>query len=121
VLIAATFLALLVTGGKAVPAGEPLFRAYLLLVAYLYFALAWVRTGQTLGLKAWRLRVERRDGARLTWGDTLRRFLAGGLALLPLGLGLLWVLVDRERLAWHDRLSATRVVRLPPPSTRRRR
>jgi uncharacterized RDD family membrane protein YckC len=33
--------------------------------------------------------------------------------LLCLGLGFLWVLYDRDKLAWHDRLSGTRLVRLP--------
>lgn len=120
VLFVATFLVLPLTGGEAVPAGSPGFRSYLFLVAFLYFAVPWTRSGQTLGLKAWRLRVERRDGGRLTPRDALWRFLAGALALLPLGLGLLWVLVDRDRLAWHDRLSGTRVVRVVAPAGPRR-
>jgi uncharacterized RDD family membrane protein YckC len=115
VLFGATFLVLPLTGGEAIRGGDPVFRAYLLAVAYLYFALPWVRSGQTLGLKAWRLRVERRDGARITWSGALARFLAAAPSLAPLGLGLLWVLVDREGLAWHDRLSGTRVVRVPEP------
>jgi uncharacterized RDD family membrane protein YckC len=120
VLFVATFLVLPLTGGEAVPAGSPGFRSYLFLVAFLYFALPWTRSGQTLGLKAWRLRVERQDGGRLTPWDALWRFLAGALALLPLGVGLLWVLVDRDRLAWHDRLSGTRVVRVFEPAGPRR-
>jgi hypothetical protein len=27
--------------------------------------------------------------------------------LLPLGLGIAWVLLDDDRLSWHDRLSQT--------------
>ena len=102
-----------ITGGEAVRPGNPFFRTYLLFVAFLYLAVPWVRTGQTLGLKAWRLRVERREGGPLTWWHALLRFLAALPSILPGGIGLLWVLVDREGLAWHDRLSGTRVVRLP--------
>jgi uncharacterized RDD family membrane protein YckC len=34
-----------------------------------------------------------------------RRLLAQILAVCPLGLGLLWVLLDDDRLGWHDRIS----------------
>jgi len=111
VLFLATLLALPLTGGEAVRAGNPLFRTYLLLVAFFYFAVPWVRTGQTLGLKSWRLRVERLDGGPLTWWHALLRFLAAIPSLLLLGLGLLWMLVDRDRLTVYDRWSGTRVVR----------
>ena len=32
--------------------------------------------------------------------------------LNALGLGYLWVMIDRERLSWHDRISRTRLVML---------
>jgi hypothetical protein len=31
------------------------------------------------------------------------------LSWSALGLGYWWILVDEEKLAWHDRLSATRL------------
>jgi len=40
--------------------------------------------------------------------------LSDSSVLLPAGLGWWWMLVDRERLAWHDRLSGTRIVLVPP-------
>jgi uncharacterized RDD family membrane protein YckC len=64
-------------------------------------------------MASWRLRVEREDGALLTWGDTVKRLAAALLSWLPLGLGYFWILFDREGRAWHDRLSRTRVVVLP--------
>ncbi|HEV2463286.1 MAG TPA: RDD family protein [Acidobacteriaceae bacterium] len=36
-----------------------------------------------------------------------RRVGACCLAALPLGLGLLWALLDEERLGWHDRMTRT--------------
>ena len=51
------------------------------------------------------------------WSNTLvtGRHMVIGLAIsllvaLALGLGYLWVLFDPGRLAWHDRLSGTRLV-----------
>jgi uncharacterized RDD family membrane protein YckC len=117
----ATALFLPLTGGEAVGsernlALDLLYRSVLLALVVGFFGLFWTRSGQTLGMASWRLRVEREDGARLGWGDTLRRLGWALVSLLPLGLGFLWVLFDPERRAWHDRLSRTRVVVLPKGS-----
>ncbi len=81
------------------------------IIPLLFFTGFWWRGGQTLGMRAWRLRVVRRDGSPLSWGDALKRHLAALLSCLTLGLGFLWILVDPDRLAWHDRLSATKLIR----------
>ncbi len=78
----------------------------LLAVAYL-FVWSWQRKGQTLGMRAWRLRVQRTDGreldARQAWLRVAVSF--GGLAMLS----LLW---DDERAALNDRISGSEVVML---------
>jgi uncharacterized RDD family membrane protein YckC len=121
VLMIATSLFLPLTGGEAITsaAGWPLEWAYRTVLAglvVLFYGSFWTRSGQTLGLKSWRLRLERDDGARLTWADTLRRLAAATLSLLPAGLGWLWIVVDPDKRAWHDRLSRTRVVVVPKGS-----
>jgi uncharacterized RDD family membrane protein YckC len=98
------------TGGEAIRPGQPAYRILLCLVGFVFFAGFWVHGGQTLGMRAWRLRVVRADGGRLRWRDALARFAAALLSWLVCGLGFLWVLVDRDGLAWHDRLSGTRLV-----------
>jgi len=117
-LMAATALLLLLTGGEAIdprihPALEFIYRLVLVALVVGFFGVSWTRSGQTLGMATWRLRVEREDGRSLTWGDTLRRLGWALVSLLPAGLGFGWVLVDPERRAWHDRLSRTRVVVVP--------
>ena len=74
-----------------------------------FFAYFWTHGGQTLGMRAWRLRLLRADGARLTCSDAALRWLTAWISALPAGLGYLWALVDREGLMWHDRWSGTRV------------
>jgi uncharacterized RDD family membrane protein YckC len=93
----------------AAPPGDWLFRAYLLMVSALFFCGFW-RRGETLGMRAWKLRVVAADGRAPGWNRALLRFAAALLSWAALGMGFLWVLVDRERLAWHDRLSGTRLV-----------
>ena len=107
VLFAATVPAVIVTGGEAVGPNHPAFTAYLLAVSYLYFGWCWTRSGQTLGMRAWRMRVRTRGGEPLGWGRSFVRFTAAMVSIGAAGFGLLWVAFDRERLSLHDRLSAT--------------
>jgi uncharacterized RDD family membrane protein YckC len=114
----ATLLFLPFTGGEALtlatnPVLERIYQLALVLVTLVFFSTFWTLSGQTLGMQAWRLRVERSDGGPLTLRDCVIRLTAAVLAWLPLGLGFLWVLVDPQRRAWHDRLSGTRIVLLP--------
>ena len=124
VLMMATGLFLPLTGGEAIsPRDHPLlefvYRGVLVLLTIGFFGIFWTRRGQTLGMASWRLQLEREDGGPLTWGDTVRRLAAALLSWLPLGLGYLWILVDPDRRAWHDRLSRTRVVVVPKAAPRR--
>lgn len=118
VLMVTTALFLPFTGGRALdpherPVLEWIYRATLLLVTVAFFGVFWTRRGQTLGMASWRLRIEREDGGTLTWGDTVRRLAAALLSWLPFGLGYLWILIDPQRRAWHDRLSGTRILVMP--------
>ena len=81
-------------------------------IPLLFFTGFWVRGGQTLGMRAWRIKVVTLEDNPLCWGDALKRHLAAILSWLVFGLGYLWILVDPEKLAWHDRLSRTKVVKL---------
>ena len=84
-----------------------LLRAHqLFLVAVLaaYFLWCWLRGGQTLAMKAWRVRL-----VGVSPGRALLRFLLA-LALVPTGASLVWALVDRDGQFLHDRLAGTRLV-----------
>lgn len=72
----------------------------------------------TLGMQAWRLRVQTRSGHSITLRQSLVRYLVAWLSLAALGLGYLWILFDAERRSWSDIASGTRVVVLPRASRR---
>ena len=88
-------------------------RGALLLSTYGFFAGFWMHGGQTLGMRAWRMKLVTRNGQPISLSQSACRFAAAALALAAFGLGYLWVLIDREKLAWHDRLSGTRLVLVP--------
>ncbi len=92
--------------------GAVLFAA-MLLSATVFYAWFWCKSGQTLGMLAWRLRVQDYQGGLLTPGHALLRLLLAWPSFLLFGLGYLWVLIDRDNYALHDRFSRTRVVLLP--------
>lgn len=89
------------------------YQIYLLAICFFFYAGFWVRGGQTLGLRSWRLKLVRNDGGPITWAIAFKRFAFAWVSLLCLGLGFLWVIYDYDKLAWHDRWSGTRLVLLP--------
>jgi len=134
VLVLASAIALAVNGGEAVPAGNPLNQAWLFFVTYFFFAWFWTQGGQTVGMRAWRIRVQSRDGGPVSWTQALLRFtpvlLLAVVMYVPdkvfeialvcwgvlVGLDYLWLLIDADRLTWHDRYANTAVVEdVPPP------
>jgi uncharacterized RDD family membrane protein YckC len=117
-LMAFTAGALFFTHGAAVvpeTAGPwvYLYRTGLVLVIAGYYVLNWLRSGQTLGMRAWHLRAVADTGKPLALKAAILRLVFGVLAWAPAALGVLWLYFDPEHLAIQDRLSKTRVVRLP--------
>jgi uncharacterized RDD family membrane protein YckC len=91
-------------------AARPLFQIYLVMVAAAYFIWQWRRGGQTLAMKAWRIRIVTREGAPLALRHAFYRFLFALAGCLLAGAGFLWALVDREGLFLHERLAGTRII-----------
>jgi uncharacterized RDD family membrane protein YckC len=114
-----TLLVILARGGREIGPGTLWFEAGIVAIALVFCAAFWTRGGQTLGMQAWRIRVVAADGGPVTWRRAVVRFFAGWLAALPAGLGIWWALLDPQHRCWHDRLSGTRVVRVPPRSNAR--
>ncbi len=112
VLVIATAIALLVTKGT-LHTHNPFFRTLLFLICFSFYAWFWLHGGQTLGMRAWRLRIQNFDGRPITVWQALLRFLVAIPSLAFAGLGFLWMLVDRDKMTWHDRFSESVIVRLP--------
>lgn len=92
---------------------NPVFRTFLLLTCFTFYAWFWTHGGQTLGLRTWRLRLQRLDGGPVTLWQALLRFILAVPSLALCGLGFFWMLVDRQKLTLYDRFSRTLIVQLP--------
>jgi uncharacterized RDD family membrane protein YckC len=110
-----TLVVLAVREGDAVPPGSWWFELCLVGMAIAYFCGFWVHGGQTVGMRAWQIRVVRDDGGPLGWPQAAARFAAGLAAALPAGLGLWWSAFDAHERGWHDRWTRTCVVRAAAP------
>ena len=108
----ATALLLPFTGGEAIESNNPLLPSYLLFISFFFYGWFWMHGGQTLGMRSWRLQLQSLRPGPLSWLQCLLRFLVAMPAGLLFGLGYLWMLIDKEKLSWHDRFSETRIVQL---------
>lgn len=95
------------------PVGRLFFQLGWLVLIVGFFTYFWHRGGQTLGMRAWRLRVQTLDGGTISYQQCLLRCLLAPLSMAAFGLGYIWCLFDPKRQTLHDRLSASQVVCLP--------
>lgn len=87
----------------------------LVLVGLVFFGYFWTKSGQTIGMRAWRLKVQTHQGNLISWPQAIIRSIS---ALL--GLGNLVVLVDfKNKKALQDYLSKTEVVTLTKEENKR--
>lgn len=84
-----------------------ILQLYMVLAPMIFYIGFWTHGGQTLGMRAWRIRVVDAQGRDISVAQAVLRCLYALLSWLPLGLGFLWIAFDRDRAAWHDRLSNT--------------
>jgi uncharacterized RDD family membrane protein YckC len=92
------------SGGRDATGGwlRHALQLFVLVVFAAYFLWCWLRGGQTLAMKAWRIRL-----VDVTPGKALLRFV---LAVVLMPVSIPWALFDRDRQFLHDRLAGTRLV-----------
>jgi uncharacterized RDD family membrane protein YckC len=78
--------------------------------SFVYFAYPLSASGRTLGMAMVGVRVVRADGSRLGVARVVVRVLVLPLSFLLFGLGLLLILVRRDRRALHDLIAGSAVV-----------
>ena len=92
---------------------QHLFFMYSWLIIGVYFVYCWVKSGQTLAMQTWRIKLLGLDGNPLSLGQAVRRYVIASFSLMFFGLGFLWAIFDREGLYLHDRFTGSRLVELP--------
>lgn len=78
-------------------------------VATIWF---WLRFLATPGKMATKLEiVDASTGNKMTTGQAVGRYFGYILSAIPLGLGFIWVGIDKRKQGWHDKLAGTVVIR----------
>ena len=113
VVFVASFIIIPVVGEMHASWQRHLFQVYILAVLFIYFSAFWLRSGQTLAMKTWRIRLVNPDGARISFKQAALRFILALLGLVLAGAGFWWALFDRDGQFFHDRIVGTRLIRLP--------
>jgi uncharacterized RDD family membrane protein YckC len=111
---------------------------YYLSVYYLFFTWFWTHGGQTLGMRAWHIRLLTSNGLSLNWKHSLLRYLVslpmwffwvmaigkstGGFVIpvieqvpdwIVFALATVWLLVDHLPDNWRDRVTKTKIIHVP--------
>ena len=77
-----------------------------------FFVWFWSKSGQTLGMRAWKLKLVGENHIRITWAQAFFRFCYALISWIPFGAGFLWIIIDKKKQAWHDKVSRTYIADL---------
>lgn len=117
VFFVVTTALVLINDGENV--SHPLFYLMLWVIGGVFFDGFWRYGGQTLGMRAWHLRLIAFDtknstskssdeGVSIRASHTWKRYVVGSALF---AIGYLWVLFDRDALTAFDRLSRTKIIK----------
>lgn len=109
-LILATALALIVNHGESLQSVQYLFLPYLIIIIGTFVTWFWQRSGQTLGMLSWKIKLLNQNGRPISWRKAWVRFVVAIPSILCFGLGWIWCLIDKNRQSLHDRICGTYVV-----------
>lgn len=93
------------------PIAAPLYSVYLGGSIVAFFGYFWCKAGQTLGMRAWKLRIQNADGSNIRFTQALIR-----MATSAFGLGNLLVPFSHTKQSLQDLMAECEMVLLPKPN-----
>jgi len=110
-----TGIIVIFNGGEAMPVwlNQFVLAPLLLTCTFLFYFWFWTHGGQTLGMRAWRLKIESQQltaGKQPSLQQCLKRFI---VAIMSCGLGFLFCLIRKDKAALQDIVSNTYITLLP--------
>lgn len=90
------------------------------LLSWIFPALAvvlfWIKTQSTPGKKLMSaIIVDARTGNKPSTSQFIWRYLGYFVAAIPFFIGLLWIIFDKRKQGWHDKLAGTVVIKQAKP------
>ena len=138
VLVIASALTLPFRAGKGATQFDPLMMIYIFSVIFLFFGWFWTHGGQTLGMRAWRIKLVSSKHGEVTWLTAFYRYLVTLPAWLFLfyslhshndrfgtetiltqtpgwilySTGIVWLIIDNIPGNWREKVTGTQVTYL---------
>lgn len=112
ILLLGTLVLIICNHGHAITPNNHWYQFYLLSLLLLFYLGFWYYRGQTLGMAAWRIRLVAANGNKINFYQALARFCLLLLNLVFFGLGFIWLLIAKNKLAFYDRYSGTKIIKL---------
>ena len=78
-------------------------------VTGIYFVWCWKKSGQTVAMKTWKVKLVSQKSSPLSYNQLVLRYILASLGLFAAGAGFLWMIFDRDNLFLHDRLTGCRL------------
>lgn len=94
--------------------GSTIFVIHCLAISFIFYGWFWTHGGQTLGMRAWNLYLIKPDGKFIGWKIAAKRYCAALISWGVFGLGYSWILLNKNKLTWHDIVTGTKIVYSPP-------
>ena len=92
--------------GKAI--NPTLVYVFFVNVVLIFYSWFWRKSGQTLGMRAWKIQIISELGGYPDWSDSFLRLFFAVLSIACIGMGYWWRIF--KPYTWHDKLSQTRVI-----------
>ena len=101
--------------------GEAIYGSFVQLVLIMefiaFYVYCWTRTGQTLGMRAWKIKIVNGEGKNPNLKQSIIRLTAIPVSWAFFGLGFFWFYFSKTQQTWHDRFSNTFTVKLSEEET----
>lgn len=68
--------------------------------------------GQTEGKKFMHIKVVKSTKEEISWGTSIIRWITKYFSYMVFGLGIFWVIFDKDKQTWHDKIVKTYVINL---------
>lgn len=107
ILFVGTAIALIFNDGKAIISNH-CYNLFLFILIFIFYGWFWTRSGQTLGMKVWKIRLISQLEEQPGWTACALRLIFACISVACFGLGYWWRLF--KPYTWHDYLSRTRII-----------
>jgi len=83
------------------------------LLGVVYFCYFWSSygKGQTVGMRALKIKVIKTDGSQLDLVGAFLRYIGFVISCVALFIGVIWAAFDANKQGWHDKIANTYVVK----------